>query len=94
MRRLVWDSSFRRAFKGRTRNDRGLQARIFDTLDQLIENPFHPRLKTHKLKGDLDGLWACWVEYDCRIIFLFEPDPEGTEDAIVLVDISSHDEVY
>ena len=51
MRKLVWDSSFRRAFKGRTRNDRGLQARIFDTLDQLVENPFHPRLKTHKLKG-------------------------------------------
>ncbi len=25
MRKLVWDSSFRRAIKGRTRNDRGLQ---------------------------------------------------------------------
>ncbi len=36
MRKLVWDSSFRRAFKGRTRNDRGLQERIRDTLNELM----------------------------------------------------------
>ncbi len=94
MRRLVWDSSFRRSFKGRTRNDRDLRERIFDTLEQLVADPFHPQLKTHKLKGRLDGLWACWVEYDCRIIFLFEADPEGGEDVVVLVDLGSHDEVY
>ena len=57
-------------------------------------DPFQPTLKTHKLKGRLDGLWACTVEYDCRIIFLFAPDPQGGEDAIVLVDLGSHDEVY
>lgn len=53
-----------------------------------------PELKTHKLHGQLEGLWACWVEYDCRIVFAFEPDPAGGEDVIVLVDIGSHDEVY
>lgn len=94
MRKLVWDSSFRRALKGRTRNDRDLQERILDTLDELVADPFQPKLRTHKLKGRLDGLWACSVEYDCRIIFLFEPDPQGEEDAIVLVDLGSHDEVY
>lgn len=94
MRKLVWDSSFRRALKGRTRNDRDLQEQILDTLDELVADPFQPKLRTHKLKGRLDGLWACSVEYDCRIIFLFEPDPQGEEDAIVLVDLGSHDEVY
>ena len=94
MRRLVWHDSFRRAFKKLIRNDRDLQARVFDTLGRLVEDPFEPRLKTHRLKGNLEGLWACWVEYDCRIIFLFERDPNATEDAIVLVDIGSHDEVY
>ncbi len=39
-------------------------------------------------------MWAAWVEYDCRVVFAFEPDPEGTEDLIVLVDIGSHEEVY
>ena len=94
MRKLVWDSSFRRAFKGRTRNDLALQTRIFDTLDQLVADPFQPMLRTHKLKGNLAGMWACWVEYDCRILFLFARDTEGTEDVIVLVDLASHDEVY
>ena len=94
MRKLVWDNSFRRAFKKRTRNEPALKERIFETLEQLVEDPFHPRLRTHKLKGELNGLWACWVEYDCRIIFLFEADPEGLENAIVLVDLGSHDEVY
>jgi hypothetical protein len=55
MRKLVWDSSFRRALKARTR-DRGLQERILDTLDELVADPFQPKLKTHKLKGRLDGL--------------------------------------
>ena len=56
MRHLVWDNSFLRALKGRTRNDRSLQERIFDTLDDLVADPFQPKLKTHKLKGRLDGL--------------------------------------
>ena len=94
MRKLIWDNSFRRAFKRRTRNNHVLRERIFDVLERLVEEPFHPSLKTHKLKGTLEGLWACWVEYDCRIIFFFVPDTDGNEDAIVLVDIGSHDEVY
>jgi len=37
MRKPVWDSSFRRAIKGRTRNDRGLQERILDSFDEFME---------------------------------------------------------
>ena len=73
MRKLVWDNSFRRALKGRTRNDPSLQERILDTLDELVADPFQPKLKTHKLKGRLDGLWACWVEYDLSLIHISEP---------------------
>ena len=94
MRELVWDGSFRRAFKKQTRNNPKLKAQIFQVLEKLATDPFQPSLKTHKLKGVLEGLWACWVEYDCRIIFLFEDDPEGGEDIILLVDIGSHNEVY
>ena len=94
MRKLAWDASFRRAFKGRTRNNASLRNRIFQVLARLAENPFHPALKTHKLSGQLKGLWACWVGYDCRIIFAFEPDPETGEEMIALVDLGTHDEVY
>lgn len=94
MRKLSWDSSFRRAFKRRTRRDSILQERIFDVLDQLARDPFLPTLKTHKLSGQLQGLWACWVEYDCRIIFAFETKPQTGEELIVLIDLGTHDEVY
>ena len=91
MRRLAWDSSFRRAFKRRIRNDAALQEKIFDALDRLVSDPYSPDLRTHKLLGQLDGLWACWVEYDCRIIFAFEADPQEIDELIVLIDIGTHD---
>lgn len=94
MRRLAWGSSFRRAFKRKTRKDPHLRRRILDVIERLTRDAFDPRLKTHKLRGKLEGLWACWVEYDCRIVFTFEPDPECDEDMIVLIDIGTHDEVY
>lgn len=94
MRRLAWDTSFRRAFKRRTRHNPSLRDRIFQVLDRLAEDPFHPTLKTHKLSGQLKGLWACWVEYDCRIVFAFAPDPDTGAEMIVLIDLGTHDEIY
>jgi mRNA-degrading endonuclease YafQ of YafQ-DinJ toxin-antitoxin module len=35
MRKLAWDTSFRRAFKRNTRNNPTLQDRIFQVLDRL-----------------------------------------------------------
>jgi addiction module RelE/StbE family toxin len=94
MRRLVWESSFRKAFKRATRRAPDLSDKVFRTLQRLVENPSDPALKTHKLSGRLSGLWACWVEYDCRIIFALKQDPANQEQLILLVDIGTHDEVY
>jgi addiction module RelE/StbE family toxin len=94
MTRLAWDASFRRAFKRYTRKNLVRQDRLFRVLDKLAEDPFHPTLKTHKLSGQLEGLSACWVEYDCRVVFTFESDPNTGEDVIVLIDLGTHDEVY
>ena len=95
MRRLAGDSSFRRSFRRRVRKNPDLQARVLDVLERLVQDPFDPPLRTHKLRGRLEGLWACWVDYDCRIIFTFEPDPSNQADElIVLIDLGSHDEVY
>ncbi len=94
MKKLSWDSSFRRAFKRKTRKNPQLQQQIFDVIDLLARDPFNPLLKTHQLKGQLKGLWACWVEYDCRIVFAFKSDPQTGEEMIALIDIGTHDEVY
>ena len=94
MRTLIWGASFRRAFKRRTRKNPHLREHILTVLRLLSTDPFAPSLKTHKLRGELDGLWACWVEYDCRIVFTFEPTPNTSEEVIVLIDVGTHDEVY
>jgi addiction module RelE/StbE family toxin len=92
MRKVIWEEGFRRALKRRLRKQPILQAKVITTLQRLAENPFETSLKTHKLKGELKGLWACTVEYDCRIIFCFQ-EIEG-EEAIMLIDVGGHDDVY
>jgi len=94
MRRIAWSNGFRGGFKRATRNNPVLQKKIFDILEKLADEPFDPTLKTHKLHGKLSGLWACYVEYDCRIVFTFEKVPDDDNDLIVLADIGKHDEVY
>ena len=94
MYKLSWSNGFRRGFKKATCKNSILQEKIFSALEKLSKQPFDPELKTHKLHGKLMGLWACQVEYDCRIIFTFEKEPDTEKNLIVLVDIGKHDEVY
>ncbi|WP_243146596.1 hypothetical protein [Scytonema sp. UIC 10036] len=60
----------------------------------MANDPFTPSLKSHKLTGDLEGLWSCSVAYDCRIIFNSSEDENLLEMVILLIDIGSYDEVY
>jgi mRNA interferase YafQ len=92
--KLAWTQRFKRGFKKATRKEVSAQKKIFSVLENLCANPFDETLKTHKLHGKLLGLWACHVEYDCRIVFAFEKDPDSENDLIVLIDIGKHDEVY
>lgn len=94
MRKLVWDTSFRNAFKRHIRKKPYLEDQLFECIAKLMKDPFSPSLKTHKLSGSLNGLWACRVEYDCRIIFSLSVEKETHDELITLIDIGKHDEVY
>ncbi|MCH8986950.1 type II toxin-antitoxin system mRNA interferase toxin, RelE/StbE family [Patescibacteria group bacterium] len=50
------------------------------------ENPFDPRLKTHKLSGKEEGSWAFWINNSYRIKFIFLPSEE-----VLFLDIGTHD---
>ena len=54
----------------------------------------NPLLKTHKLHGELEGLFACSVEYDLRIVFDIVENSRTKEKEILLIDIGTHEEVY
>ncbi|MEO6811071.1 MAG: type II toxin-antitoxin system mRNA interferase toxin, RelE/StbE family [Isosphaeraceae bacterium] len=91
-RRLIQTGSFIRAAKRLTKKHPDFVDELHSVLVMLGEDAFHPNLKTHKLKGDLEGSWACSAGYDMRIIFAIIPH-EGSE-AILLKTMGTHDEVY
>jgi mRNA-degrading endonuclease YafQ of YafQ-DinJ toxin-antitoxin module len=91
-RLLLPSPAFVRAAKRVTKRDPTSAVAVQAVLELLADDAFHPRLRTHKLKGTLDGSWACSAGYDLRIIFSFVQH-EDTE-AVLLEGLGTHDEVY
>lgn len=50
------------------------------------EDPFDPRLKTHKLSGKDKGCWAFWIDNSYRIKFIFLSKRE-----VLFLDVDTHD---
>ncbi|MBN2619664.1 type II toxin-antitoxin system mRNA interferase toxin, RelE/StbE family [candidate division WOR-3 bacterium] len=92
MRKLVWGRTFKRAYKKIIKRQPEMKNDIIKTIQLLSKNPFMPALETHKLHGKLAGAWACSIDYDLRIIFDFVKHDD--EEAIFLMEIGSHEEVY
>jgi mRNA interferase YafQ len=89
---LLRSSAFIRNARKIVKKQPEIAHNIQNTLELLCLDPFQPRLKTHKLKGELQDSYACSAGYDLRIIFKFV-EYEKTQ-AILLESIGSHDEVY
>lgn len=81
-----------RAAKRFVKRDPSTSEDVRRALELLSQDAFDPRLRTHKLKGKLEGSWACSAGYDLRILFSFVQH-EGSE-AILLETLGTHDEVY
>ncbi len=53
--------------------------------DWFRNDPFDTRLRTHKLKGELTGVWAYSVNQEYRVLFRFLNGKE-----VVYYDIGTH----
>jgi addiction module RelE/StbE family toxin len=91
-RQLLRSSAFVRAARRIVKKQPEAAAAIRSTLEALAEDALQPALRTHKLKGELAGSWACSAGYDLRIVFTFTKH-EGA-DSILLQTVGTHDEVY
>jgi addiction module RelE/StbE family toxin len=91
-RTLIPSPTFVRAAKRFVKKHSPATDTIRETLKLLAEDAFDPRLRTHKLKGDLAGCWACSAGYDLRIVFEFAS--QSGNEAILLLSVGTHDEVY
>ena len=93
MREIVLTPKFKRAFRKFVKRNSQLEPKLIQVLQLMKENVFATQLSTHSLQGKLLGLKACSCGYDCRILFTIEVYPDQTE-AIVLLDIGTHNDVY
>jgi mRNA-degrading endonuclease YafQ of YafQ-DinJ toxin-antitoxin module len=93
-RRLVSSPSFGRALKRHVGRDRKRLLCMVETLFQMVENPRHPMLETHALRGGKKDQLSCSCGYDCRIIFRIVPGSRPNTEDIILINVGTHDEVY
>lgn len=87
--KVSFDPAFKRAYRKQIGPSEKLKKRFDELLPIFINDPFDPRLRTHKLSGQLEGLFSFRVDYDLRVVFYFEGG-----DKAVFIDIGTHDEVY
>jgi len=87
--KVIWDKGFKRIYRKKIKNDEKLKKRFWKMMKLFLENPYQPQLRTHKLSGELTGMWAFSVSYDYRVVFRFISEKE-----VLLIDIGGHDEVY
>jgi len=72
------------------KNHPNLLKKYTKTLFLLENNPYHPSLRLHKLKGELKEYSSISIDMEYRIIIDFII----IDKRIFLIDIGSHDEVY
>ena len=63
-----------------------LQEEVYERIALFSENPIHPFLKTHKLKGKFQGRFSFSVNYSYRILFCYISKNE-----IFLLAVGDHD---
>lgn len=83
-------TSFKKAFRKNVKGSE-IEPEFWLKLEEFINDPFDPKLRTHKLSGKLKSLWSFSIGYHLRVVFFFTNDKPKKA---VLVDIGTHNQVY
>lgn len=68
IREIYYSSHFRNAF---SKLPHSVKKQAIGAEQLFRSDCFNPRLKTHKLKGKLEGFWSFSINYSYRIMFEF-----------------------
>lgn len=79
---IHYSSDFKKSVKKYSSYQKQMKKRIAI----FMEDPHDPRLKTHKLTGELSGYWAFSVTYHIRVLFEFID-----EQTVGFIDMGTHD---
>ncbi len=66
------------------------KSRVLFKLGVFEKDPFDPRLKNHKLQGEMKHLRSFRVSYDLRVVFCLLDGYNRVE----LIDVGGHGDVY
>jgi mRNA interferase RelE/StbE len=77
-----YSSFFHRRYKQLTEKQK---ADFKKAIQLFVENPFHSKLKTHKLKGKWGAYWSFSINYSDRVLFKFL-----SQETIDLINIGDH----
>lgn len=65
------------------------QTQFEDRIAIFLNNPTHPRLRLHKLRGKYQDTFSINISGDLRALFLYEADTE-----VLLIRIGTHAQLY
>ncbi len=89
MIKVAYSPAFARAYKKQIKNQLSIQQLFNEKIVLFLQDPYHPQLRTHKLKGNLKDFYAFSIDYNLRVLFYFASDDE-----VIFENIGSHGEVY
>ncbi|MBI5620956.1 type II toxin-antitoxin system mRNA interferase toxin, RelE/StbE family [Candidatus Gottesmanbacteria bacterium] len=81
--------NFKRTYKKRIATDAKLVKKTRNRIQIFMDNPKHPLLRDHALKGGKEGLRAFSVTGDIRITYR-----RTNENEAEFLDIGTHNQVY
>jgi len=87
---LIFTQRYEKAEKRFLKRHPDLLDRYAKTLALLEQDPFHPSLRLHPLKGRLSGLHSVSINLQYRITI----ELEIREQEIILVNVGAHGQVY
>jgi len=88
MRNIELSENVSRQVREIRSGNKQLYRKLQKQLDTFRNNPEHPSLRLHKLRGRMKNIWSISIDKDIRMIFIKE------EKMDYFVGLGTHDEVY
>jgi mRNA-degrading endonuclease YafQ of YafQ-DinJ toxin-antitoxin module len=88
--KLITTKAYERKLKKFRKQNPHLRDQYVKTISLLGDNPYHPSLRLHRLKGKLQKFYSISINLQYRIVIDFIIK----DDTIILINIGGHDEVY
>lgn len=87
MKKITFNPIFNKKLKILKKKNIRLLRQIKKTLQLFAQNPRHPSLRCHKLKGQLKNVWSISVNCSVRLLYI-----DGVNN--YFFDLGTHKEIY